>query len=265
MTENHTPDSTNQTTTDETHLKPLNDMKNKAWKEFKSIVIIILCVFTFRSVFFEPFKIPSGSMIPTLMIGDFIVVNKFSYGFKVPFSDFTWGDTSWDPIYLFGKKFPERGDVVVFKYPRALTDNYIKRVIGLPGDTIEIRNKVVYINDQPLEGVEFDGAEIMKDMDDKFKDIDFKFYKMKTGNHEHTIQVDSADYRNMDMPKVTIPADNFFVMGDNRDNSYDSRGWGFVDFKLIRGKAMFVWFSMIFPGGEDSFKFRPWRIGKAIN
>lgn len=107
--------------------------KQKLIKEVKSIALIIILVLTFRSVFFEPFRIPSGSMIPTLMIGDFILVNKFSYGFKVPFTDVVIGDKSYDPIYVIKREGPKRGDVVVFKYPKDLSVNYIKRVIGASG------------------------------------------------------------------------------------------------------------------------------------
>src|SRR5690606_14444599 len=139
--------------------------KKKDWKsETKSIFLIILSVLVFRSVFFEPFKIPTGSMIPTLMIGDFILVNKFSYGFKVPFSDW-FGD----PTYISGPKSPERGDIIVFKYPKDTSVNYIKRVIGLPGDTIEVIDKVVYVNDEPIEPKEVSEAqaeELMQDMDE---------------------------------------------------------------------------------------------------
>ena len=110
-------------------------------KEVKSISLILLAVLVFRSVLFEPFKIPSGSMIPTLMIGDFILVNKFSYGFKVPFSDINLLGVNMDPVYLFGKDSPKRGDVVVFKFPKDKSVNYIKRVIGLPGDKVEMKNK----------------------------------------------------------------------------------------------------------------------------
>jgi signal peptidase I len=117
---------------------PLISKKDKFIKEVKSFTLIILSVLVFRSVLFEPFKIPSGSMIPTLLIGDFILVNKFSYGFKVPFSD--WFS---DPIYMTGSAQPKRGDVIVFKYPKDTNLNYIKRVVGLPGDTIEVIDKVV--------------------------------------------------------------------------------------------------------------------------
>lgn len=239
--------------------------KQKLIKEVKSIAIIIVAVLTFRSIFFEPFRIPSGSMIPTLMIGDFILVNKFSYGFKLPFSDVVIGDSSLNPVYLFGKSEPKRGDVVVFKYPKDLSVNYIKRVVGLPGDTLEIRNKIVYINDKAIEPKEIEAKKFMDDMDEKFKGYNLKFYEMKTGEHQHIIQQDSDNYYKVDYEKITIPKENYFVMGDNRDFSYDGRYWGFVSHEQIKGKALFVWFSLIFPFGENSFKFRPWRIGTPIN
>ncbi len=131
--------------------------KEKFIKEAKSFTMIILSVLVFRSVLFEPFKIPSGSMIPTLLIGDFILVNKFSYGFKVPFSD--WFS---DPVYLTGPQTPERGDVIVFKYPKDTNLNYIKRVVGLPGDTIEVIDKVVYVNNKPIVTKEIDGKKLWK-------------------------------------------------------------------------------------------------------
>lgn len=244
---------------------PVLTKKQKAVKEVKSIVLIVSLVLVFRSVFFEPFRIPSGSMIPTLMIGDFILVNKFSYGFKVPFSDVSLFDFNSDPIYLFGKSNPKRGDVVVFKFPKDPSINYIKRVVGLPGDEIEIRSKVVYVNGKPLEMKEIPGKEIMDDMDDKFKGYNLKFFNIKTGDHEHVIQQDEDNYYKTDFEKRKIPEGMFFVMGDNRDFSYDSRFWGFVPHKLIKGKALFVWFSMIIPLGEHNFKFRPWRIGEGID
>lgn len=239
--------------------------KQKIKKEIKSISLIVITVLVFRSVFFEPFRIPSGSMIPTLMIGDFILVNKFAYGFKVPFSDISIFGIDSDPIYLFGESNPKRGDVVVFKYPSDPSINYIKRVIGLPGDTIEIKNKRIYINDKAIELTEFDGREIMTDMDEKFKPYNLKFYKATTGAHEHIIQEDVDNTYRSDFERRVIPNGKYFVMGDNRDFSYDSRFWGYVDHKLIKGEAILVWFSMIFPFGEDSFKFRPWRIGTMID
>jgi signal peptidase I len=257
-------DQDNEASHKETEHQPLT-RKQKWIKEAKSIGLSLVVVYAFRSVFFEPFRIPSGSMIPTLMIGDFILVNKFSYGFKVPFSDFSFMDINLNPLYIVGKSRPNRGDVIVFKYPETPAVNYIKRVVGVPGDTIEIRNKVVYVNDEKLLVEEIDGNEIMADMDDKFKAFNLKFYKAETGEADHVIQQDNDNYFKVDYEKRTIPEGEFFVMGDNRDFSYDSRFWGYVPREYIKGKAMFVWFSMIFPFGEHDFKFRPWRIGTSID
>jgi signal peptidase I len=239
--------------------------RQKFIKEAKSIFLILVVVFTFRSVFFEPFRIPSGSMIPTLMIGDFILVNKFSYGFKLPFSDLSLLGINWNPIYLFGEKNPERGDVIVFKYPEMPSINYIKRVIAIPGDTLEIKNKVIFINGEKLESKEIEGKEIQNDMDDKFSSFNLRFYEAKVGDSTHLFQVDKDNFFTVDHKKVTIPEGKYFVMGDNRDFSSDSRSWGFVPHENVKGKALYVWFSLIFPFGEDNFKFRPWRIGTKIN
>jgi len=244
---------------------PLISKKEKFIKEVKSFTFIILSVLIFRSVLFEPFKIPSGSMIPTLLIGDFILVNKFSYGFKVPFSDwFT------DPIYITGPDQPERGDVIVFKYPKDTNLNYIKRVIGLPGDTIEVIDKVVYVNNKPIETKEIDGKEILEDMDDRYRAYQFKFMETKTGDATHVTQVDTGNDYFANYYKYTVPKDNYFVMGDNRDFSADSRRWGTVPFGHIKGKAILTWFSLSVPwpwseDEQESWKFRPWRIGKMID
>lgn len=241
--------------------------EKKNWKkEFKSIFIIITLVLAFRSMFFEPFKIPTGSMIPTLSIGDFILVNKFSYGFKVPFSDwFT------DPIYITGPQKPKRGDVVVFKYPKDVSINYIKRVIGTPGDTVQMIDRVVYVNDVPIKTVEVDGKKYIESMVEKYQSYNFKFYETYTGDTKHITQIDQDnEYTQLlNFPQIVIPEGKYFVMGDNRDNSADSRFWGFVPFEYIKGKAILVWFSLELPmpwsPAEDKFKFRPERIGTLID
>jgi len=247
---------------DQNQIQPTK--RQKVIKETKSIFLILIVVFTFRSVFFEPFRIPSGSMIPTLMIGDFILVNKFSYGFKVPFSDLSMMGINWNPIYLFGQKKPERGDVIVFKYPEMPSVNYIKRVVAIPGDTIEIRNKIVIVNGEETDFKEIDGEEIQNDMDDKFKSFNLRYYEASVGDATYLFQVDRDNFFSVDYRKTTIPDGKYFVMGDNRDFSSDSRSWGFVPHENVKGKALYVWFSLIFPFGEDDFKFRPWRIGTKI-
>lgn len=237
--------------------------RKKFAKEFKSIVIIVVSVLAFRSVFFEPFKIPSGSMIPTLLIGDFILVNKFAYGFKVPFTDW-FGD----PVYITEPQAPKRGDVIVFKYPKNPDLNYIKRVVGLPGDTVQIIDKVVYVNDEPIPAKPINGADIMEDMDEKFKRFNFKFFLTQTGEREHVTQVDEDNIYIANFNKILVPEGKYFVMGDNRDFSADSRIWGFVPFPNIKGEAVMIWFSLSFPwpwsDGDETFKFRPWRIGSFI-
>lgn len=239
--------------------------KSKVLREVKIISVLALIILSFRSSFFEPFRIPSGSMIPTLMIGDFILVNKMSYGLKIPFSDFSFFDINFDPVYLFKTEGPDRGDVIVFKFPQDPSTNFIKRVVGVPGDILEIRDKVVYINSKPIHAKEINGRKIMEDMDDMFKVYNLRFYEVETGKHKHVIQQDHDNYYGNFHDKIEIPKGKYFVMGDNRDFSHDSRFWGLVPEKYIKGKALFVWFSMILPFGEHkNFKIRPGRMGTAI-
>jgi signal peptidase I len=239
--------------------------KEKVKKEIVSTSLIIIIVFAFRSTFFEPFRIPSGSMIPTLMIGDFILVNKFAYGFKVPFSDVALYDwINLDPVYLSESSRPARGEVIVFKYPKNPDLNYIKRVIGLPGDTIELIDDIVFVNGQPIQTLKVDRPDIKADMDDSFAQYQLEFFETKTGENNHITQF-AEEQTAMSEGRWVVPAEHYFVMGDNRDFSSDSRFWGFVPFKNIRGRALFVWFSMIFPFSEFPTKFRPHRIGTPIN
>ena len=230
--------------------------KKRALKEMRNIFLIVLSLLVFRSVLFEPYRIPSGSMIPTLRIGDFILVNKFSYGLKLPFSDLAIFDLNLNPIYLFGKKEPERGDVVVFKFPNDTSINYIKRIVGVPGDTIEIKEKIVYINDEPIQISEIPGQKFLKEMDEKYKGNNLKFYQTEIDEHNFVIQQDVDNIYTSHLDKITVPENKFFVMGDNRDFSSDSRFWGFVPGEYIKGKAFVVWFSMSMPNSSSEFKIR---------
>ena len=193
--------------------------KKEKWKkEAKSIFWIVLLVLAFRSTFFEPFRIPSGSMIPTLLIGDFILVNKLAYGVKVPFSD--WYT---DPIYLYERDRPKRGDIIVFKYPKDPNVNYIKRVVGTPGDTIEVIDKVVYVNGKAVDSKVVDSKPYMEDMDVKFLGYNLKFEKVTDGEHTHTIMKDVDQTYKADYAKRVVPKGQYFVLGDNGVNSIDSR------------------------------------------
>jgi len=202
---------------------------------------VIISVFFLRSFIVEPFKIPSGSMIPTLLVGDLILVNKFHYGLRLPVINTKITE---------GEK-PERGDVMVFRYPPKPSLDYIKRVVGLPGDTVAYLNKRLTINGQavPTESVpEFFDEDAMRY---------FKQYEEKFGTQSHRLLNDEQrpafvpgadrfpgyDNCNYTVEGVSckVPEGHYFMMGDNRDNSMDSRYWGFVPEKNIVGKAFFVW------------------------
>jgi signal peptidase I len=189
----------------------------------RSFFPVLLFVFVVRSFVVEPFRIPSGSMIPTLHIGDLIVVNKFAYGIRFPLTNAT--------LYPVGE--PQRGDVVVFHYPGNPRIDYVKRVIGLPGDTIEVQNKELYVNGK-LVPVSYIG--------DVFSENEHLMgYQEQLGGVTHQVLFNPE--RLSPSLKVTVPANSYFVMGDNRDNSNDSRYWGFVPEDLLVGKAFLVLFN----------------------
>jgi signal peptidase I len=189
----------------------------------RSFFPVLFLVLMLRSFLFEPFQIPSGSMLPTLKIGDFILVNKFDYGLRLP----VLGQT------IVESGDPKRGDVMVFKYPEDTRINFIKRVIGVPGDTVEYRNKVVYVNGkaQTLSVMTPDGSVMMPALTEEASE--------QLGDREHRIWRRMTQGRNFG--PIQIPAGQYFVMGDNRDNSNDSRVWGFVDESLVVGRAFAVW------------------------
>ena len=214
--------------------------KNSFFSNFKSILIAIFIALIIRSFIFEPFNIPSGSMKPNLLVGDFIFVSKYSYGFSkhsLPFS------IPLIPGKIFSNS-PERGDVVVFKTPENNRTDYIKRVIGLPGDKILIKNGIIFIN----------GSEIFRKKLNDFIDTDNKtinkrvrMYNEYFFNKEINI-LDITDNGIADNTQLfNVPENHFFVMGDNRDNSQDSRfisTVGFIPYENLVGKAQFIFFSL---------------------
>ncbi|MGH8492276.1 MAG: signal peptidase I [Moraxellaceae bacterium] len=183
---------------------------------------VLLVVWLLRSFLFEPFTIPSGSMLPTLQVGDYILVNKFSYGLRLPVLG-----TELVPL---GK--PQRGDVMVFKYPENERVNYIKRVVGTPGDHVRVHNGVVSVNGKELERVseEFPDAGSWE-----------LYFRVRDGEASHLIRQEDGREGASPQGEWVVPADSYFMMGDNRDNSRDSRFWGFVPDRLIVGKASYIW------------------------
>jgi signal peptidase I len=235
--------------------------KAKIKKEILSYIFIFLGVFGFKSTFFEPNHIPSGSMLPTMSIGDFILVKKFAYGFKVPFSEW-FGD----PVYLTEFTPPKRGDIMVFEYPKDRSILFVKRLIGLPGDEIEVYDNRVYINGKELEQKAVSDSKELRELydDNKMVRLDLDFFKVNLGDMTHYKAYNKSHPHHLDQGKLKIPAGHYFMMGDNRDFSSDSRVWGLVPENHIRGKALFVWFNMVYPWSNEKFHFRPWRIGNAF-
>lgn len=219
------------------------------WLEWTAgLFPVILVVFLLRSFVAEPFKIPSGSMEPTLVPGDLILVNKFEYGLRLPLLD----------SRLTPGELPKRGDVIVFRLPKDPRIDYIKRIVGLPGDTVSYENKQLVINGQPVQETP------LADYFDPGTMTYYKQYMEKLGSHDHRIMINPMappyviggpdNFPNRDMCHYNaegfvckVPAGNYFVMGDNRDNSLDSRYWGFVPERNIIGKAFVVWMNFSAP------------------
>ena len=197
----------------------------------KSFFPVLLFVFVIRSFIVEPFKIPSGSMMPTLIAGDFIAVNKFSYGVRFPVIN----------NVLIPNGMPERGDVVVFHYPMDTSIDYIKRVIGLPGDIIKYENKKLFINNKLVPHVFEKDYEYM--MNENYR-VPAQEFTETLGEVKHSILIHNVEGES---GRFVVPEGNYFVMGDNRDNSSDSRVWGFVSEDLLVGKAFIIWLNLSEP------------------
>jgi signal peptidase I len=215
------------------------------WENVKVIIQALLLAVVIRTVFFQPFTIPSGSMMPTLLVGDYIFVNKFAYGYSkysLPFS----------PDLFDGRIFasePERGDVVVFRFPPNPDIDYIKRLIGLPGDRVQVRDNVLYVNDKAVERVP-DGVFRADGGYDTGGEIPVFRETLDNGVTYDTLD-QFTDTRGDNTREFIVPEGHYFMMGDNRDNSADSRfDVGFVPAQNLVGRASVIFFSL---GNDTSF------------
>ncbi len=232
------------------------------WVEYpKSFFPVILLVFLLRSFLAEPFKIPSGSMLPTLLVGDFILVNKYTYGIRLPVLNIKVADI----------KQPQRGEIMVFRYPDDPSVNFIKRVVGVPGDRITYQNKRLIINGKEI-GVTTDGQFDYLDRRGSGNFVLAQRFQETLDSHQHAIlnreespsislsEVEQFPFRDNCVYNemgfmCTVPPGHYFMMGDNRDDSKDSRYWGFVPDRNIVGKAFMIWWNF------SDLK----RIGRVIN
>jgi signal peptidase I len=222
--------------------------KEPWWVEYpKSFFPVILVVFLLRSFLVEPFKIPSGSMIPTLLVGDFILVNKFTYGLRLPIIDYKMVEIN----------EPKRGDVMVFRFPENPSLDYIKRVVGVPGDRVSYRGKKLYVNG---EAIEVRPAGNYSYVETGLELVSAKRFIEYLGGQAHPILVrpeappiqlagilqyphrNNCAYTDEGVTCI-VPDGHYFVMGDNRDSSSDSRYWGFVPEKNIVGRAFLIWWN----------------------
>jgi signal peptidase I len=234
--------------------------KNALWETIVVLFQAFLLAAVIRTVLLQPFTIPSGSMMPTLLVGDYLLVNKFAYGYS------RYSLPAYNPEWLEGRIFgsqPTRGDVVVFRFPPNPSVDYIKRVIGLPGDKIQVRDSILYINDKPVPRVaegtfssdtsDTEGVGVQHSME-RYKDVPIYRETLDSGATYQTLDLGLSDGDNT--PVFNVPEKHYFMMGDNRDNSSDSRFTvGYVPEENLVGRASFIIFSL---GGDTPF-FQLWK------
>ena len=223
--------------------RTLEQKPNRIIEYSRSFFPVFFIVLLVRSFLIEPFRIPSGSLEPTLLVGDFVAVNKFAYGFRLPV---------WEKKIL-SLSNPKTGDIAVFRWPPDPSFDYIKRVIGVPGDKIAYHNKVLTINNQKIKQT------FVEYTTDESSGNAVANYRETINGIEHDIftrpNVPAVDF------EVTVPKGHYFMMGDNRDDSADSRFWGFVSDDYLRGKAVLVWMS--WNGKIDMIRWN--RLGRMIH
>jgi signal peptidase I len=231
-------------------------------KQIPILLAVVLVILAIRSSIIEPFRIPTRSMLPGLLTGDFLFANKMQYGLRLPFSD----------VYVTETKPPRRGDIIIFSPPEAGQESlYIKRVVGLPGDHIRFAGKQFYLNEKPVGKIEITGAERGKtlahpgfDPEERYNTAKLHLYRESIDGRDYTILEDDSFEGARSNPELTVPEGHFFVLGDNRDDTRDSRNFGVIPFKSVRGRAFVIWFSYRISFGDSHWSFRGDRIGKRI-
>ena len=238
-------------------------------KQLPALAIVIVLIMAVRSSIIEPFRIPTRSMLPGLMTGDFLFANKFRYGFHIPFSE--WFGNA--PLFIGATKSPQRGDIIIFTPPEAGQENlYIKRVVGLPGDKISFEGKQMFLNEERVARLEITGADrdaILNnrgfDPEERYDQKKLHLYTETIGTQSYTILEDDSFEAARSPQELIIPPDSYFVLGDNRDDTRDSRVYGVISFNSIRGKAFVIWLSYRVSMHDSRWSFRPERMGKIIH
>lgn len=260
MTNKNTSGSTKENATD----KPEKEGFFSAFFGFenlRSLAILIVVIFAFRWSVISPYHVPTASMEPTIKVGDRLLAYKLAYNFKIPFTDIV--------VAEWGK--PKIGDIIVFRYPKNPDIDYVKRVVGLAGDRLKIRDDILYVNDEPQERIdhEFDRS-ILEDIEDQKKikilyEENLKGVKHWTMQNRPAQRLFTHNYWPSSDESYTVPENSVFVIGDNRDNSTDSRVWGEVPLSYVRGEAIFVIWS-VFSDPESSWpKLRFNRFGHVLH
>jgi signal peptidase I len=219
--------------------------KSTAREYVESIAIAVLIALFLRAFVVEAFKIPSGSMIPTLQVGDHIFVNKFIYGVRLPFAK--------DIKFWTDYRKPHRGEVIVFVYPKEPDKDFIKRIVAVAGDTVEVRDDQLIVNGKPVPRERIKGDCRYQDYEeatDQWGERRCEAWRETVEGHSYTVYYDKNGSPHS-TPAIVVPPHSVWCMGDNRDNSHDSRYWGRVDYSLIKGKAMVIWFSLGPPNDSD--------------